>query len=68
MRNLRLLLAIFVAVVIAGPGIAAEEVDLLLVLASDVSRSVDAMILFDVCPVSAPYQKKRLKNTGLVLK
>jgi hypothetical protein len=42
MRSLRFLLAIFVAVVIAGPALAAEEVDLLLVLASDVSRSVDA--------------------------
>jgi hypothetical protein len=42
MRNLRLLVAIFVAVVIAGPALAVEEVDLLLVLASDVSRSVDA--------------------------
>jgi hypothetical protein len=42
MRNVRFLLAIFIAVVFAGPALAAEEVDLLLVLASDVSRSVDA--------------------------
>ena len=42
MRNVRFLLAIFIAIVIAGPALAAEEVDLLLVLASDVSRSVDA--------------------------
>ena len=32
----------FIAIMIAGPALAAEEVDLLLVLASDVSRSVDA--------------------------
>ena len=31
-RNLRILLAIFIAIVIAGPVLAAEEVDLLLVL------------------------------------
>ena len=41
MRNVRFLLAIFIAIMIAGPALAAEEVDLLLVLASDVSRSVD---------------------------
>jgi hypothetical protein len=41
MRSVRFLLAVFVAIVIAGPAFAAEGVDLLLVLASDVSRSVD---------------------------
>jgi hypothetical protein len=39
---MRFLLAIVAAVLFAGPAIAAEQVDLLLVLASDVSRSVDA--------------------------
>jgi hypothetical protein len=38
----RLLLAVLAAIMFVGPTIAAEQVDLLLVLASDVSRSVDA--------------------------
>jgi hypothetical protein len=42
MRRVRLLLAVLTAIVFVGPAIAAEQVDLLLVLASDVSRSVDA--------------------------
>jgi hypothetical protein len=42
MRRVRLLLAMLAAIVFVGPAIAAEQVDLLLVLASDVSRSVDA--------------------------
>ncbi len=42
MRRVRLLLAVLAAIVFVGPAIAAEQVDLLLVLASDVSRSVDA--------------------------
>jgi Protein of unknown function (DUF1194) len=42
MRRVRLLLAVLTAIVFIGPAIAAEQVDLLLVLASDVSRSVDA--------------------------
>jgi hypothetical protein len=42
MRRVRLLLAVLTAIVLVGPAIAAEPVDLLLVLASDVSRSVDA--------------------------
>jgi hypothetical protein len=42
MRRVRLLLAVLIAIVFVGPAIAAEQVDLLLVLASDVSRSVDA--------------------------
>jgi hypothetical protein len=42
MRTVRLLLAVIAATLFAGPAIAAEQVDLLLVLASDVSRSVDA--------------------------
>jgi hypothetical protein len=42
MRRARLLLAVLAAIVFAGPAVAAEQVDLLLVLASDVSRSVDA--------------------------
>jgi hypothetical protein len=42
MRRLRLLLAVLAAIVFVGPAVAAEQVDLLLVLASDVSRSVDA--------------------------
>jgi hypothetical protein len=42
MRRVRLLLAVLTAIVCIGPAIAAEQVDLLLVLASDVSRSVDA--------------------------
>jgi hypothetical protein len=42
MRRVRLLLAVLAAIVFVGPAVAAEQVDLLLVLASDVSRSVDA--------------------------
>ncbi|MBV9237084.1 MAG: DUF1194 domain-containing protein [Xanthobacteraceae bacterium] len=42
MRRVRLVLAVLAAIVFVGPAIAAEQVDLLLVLASDVSRSVDA--------------------------
>jgi Protein of unknown function (DUF1194) len=42
MRRVRLLLAVLTAIIFIGPAIAAEQVDLLLVLASDVSRSVDA--------------------------
>jgi hypothetical protein len=42
MRRVRFLLAVLAGIIIAGPTIAAEQVDLLLVLASDVSRSVDA--------------------------
>jgi hypothetical protein len=42
MRRVRLLLAVLAAILLVGPAIAAEQVDLLLVLASDVSRSVDA--------------------------
>ena len=42
MRKVRFLLAVLAAIVFVGPAIAAEQVDLLLVLASDVSRSVDA--------------------------
>ncbi|MBV8744362.1 MAG: DUF1194 domain-containing protein [Xanthobacteraceae bacterium] len=42
MRRVRFLLAVLVAVLFVGPAVAAEQVDLLLVLASDVSRSVDA--------------------------
>ena len=41
MRRVRFLLAVLVAVLFVGPAVAAEQVDLLLVLASDVSRSVD---------------------------
>ena len=43
MRRVRFLLAVLAAVLFAGPAIAGEQVDLLLVLASDVSRSVDAL-------------------------
>jgi hypothetical protein len=42
MRKVRLLLAVLAAVMFVRPAVAAEQVDLLLVLASDVSRSVDA--------------------------
>jgi hypothetical protein len=42
MRKVRFLLAVLAAIVFVSPAIAAEQVDLLLVLASDVSRSVDA--------------------------
>jgi len=42
MRTVRLLLAVIAAILFAAPAIAVEQVDLLLVLASDVSRSVDA--------------------------
>jgi len=42
MRRVRFLLAVLAAVMFVGPAVAAEQVDLLLVLASDVSRSVDA--------------------------
>jgi Protein of unknown function (DUF1194) len=42
MRRVRLLLAVLAAIMFVSPAIAAEQVDLLLVLASDVSRSVDA--------------------------
>lgn len=42
MRRVRFLLTVLAAIVFVGPAIAAEQVDLLLVLASDVSRSVDA--------------------------
>jgi Protein of unknown function (DUF1194) len=42
MRRVRFLLAVLATVMFIGPAIAAEQVDLLLVLASDVSRSVDA--------------------------
>lgn len=42
MRRVRFLLAVLTAVMFVGPVVAAEPVDLLLVLASDVSRSVDA--------------------------
>jgi Protein of unknown function (DUF1194) len=42
MRRVRFLLAVLAAIVFVRPAIAAEQVDLLLVLASDVSRSVDA--------------------------
>ena len=42
MRRLRFLLAVLAAIMFVGPAVAAEQVDLLLVLASDVSRSVDA--------------------------
>ncbi len=42
MRRVRFLLAVLATVTFIGPAIAAEQVDLLLVLASDVSRSVDA--------------------------
>jgi Protein of unknown function (DUF1194) len=42
MRRVRLLLAVLAAIMLVSPAIAAEQVDLLLVLASDVSRSVDA--------------------------
>jgi hypothetical protein len=42
MRRLRFVLAVLAAVVFVGPAVATEQVDLLLVLASDVSRSVDA--------------------------
>src|ERR1700749_310470 len=42
MRRVRLLQAVLAAIIFVGPAIAAEQVDLLLVLASDVSRSVDA--------------------------
>ncbi len=42
MRSVRLLLAVVASILLAGPARAAEQVDLLLVLASDVSRSVDA--------------------------
>jgi hypothetical protein len=38
----RFLLAVLATILFVGPAIAAEQVDLLLVLASDVSRSVDA--------------------------
>ncbi|MBV8575199.1 MAG: DUF1194 domain-containing protein [Acetobacteraceae bacterium] len=39
---MRFLLAVVIAILFAAPAFAAEQVDLLLVLASDVSRSVDA--------------------------
>jgi uncharacterized protein DUF1194 len=42
MRRVRFLLAVLATILFVGPAIAAEQVDLLLVLASDVSRSVDA--------------------------
>ena len=42
MRRVRFLLAVLAAVMFVGTAVAAEQVDLLLVLASDVSRSVDA--------------------------
>ena len=42
MRRVRFLLAVVIAILFAAPAFAAEQVDLLLVLASDVSRSVDA--------------------------
>jgi hypothetical protein len=42
MRRVRFLLAVLATIVFVSPAIAAEQVDLLLVLASDVSRSVDA--------------------------
>ena len=42
MRRVRFLLAVLATVMFVSPAIAAEQVDLLLVLASDVSRSVDA--------------------------
>ena len=42
MRRVRFPLAVLAAVMFVGPAVAAEQVDLLLVLASDVSRSVDA--------------------------
>lgn len=42
MRKVRLLLAVLTAVMFVSRAVAAEQVDLLLVLASDVSRSVDA--------------------------
>jgi hypothetical protein len=42
MRRVRFLLAVLAAIMFVSPAIAAEQVDLLLVLASDVSRSVDA--------------------------
>src|SRR6516165_9826401 len=41
MRRVRFLLAVLAAVMFVGPAVAAEQVDALLVLASDVSRSVD---------------------------
>jgi Protein of unknown function (DUF1194) len=42
MRRVRFLLAVLASIMFVSPAIAAEQVDLLLVLASDVSRSVDA--------------------------
>ena len=42
MRRVRFLLAVLATVMFVSPAIAAEQVDLLLVLAADVSRSVDA--------------------------
>jgi Protein of unknown function (DUF1194) len=42
MHRVRFLLAVLASIMFVSPAIAAEQVDLLLVLASDVSRSVDA--------------------------